>query len=55
MPKYLFTLTMEETYELIVEADDEDMAWEIAESTDLDEMTETGNITSSFEMEEIND
>lgn len=54
MPKYLFTLYLNEAYELIVEAPNEDEAWVIAEDTDIAEFTETGFTTSSFEVEEIN-
>ena len=38
MPKYKVTATMDVGYELIVEAVDEDTAWEIAkEADDMDE------------------
>jgi len=38
MPKYKVTATMDVGYELIVEAPDEDTAWEIAkEADDIDE------------------
>ena len=38
MPKYKVTATMDVGYELIVEAADEDTAWEIAkEADDIDE------------------
>ena len=36
MPKFKVTTTMDVEYELIVEAPDEDTAWEMAEENDTD-------------------
>ena len=53
MPIYKITLTMHETYELIVEAEDEDVAMQGARDTDMSEYKETGSITYDETIEEI--
>lgn len=53
MPKYLITLVMQEVYELIVEAKDEETADQIASDTDLEEYKQIGMQTVDQTIEEI--
>jgi len=53
MPKYLHTLIMQEVYELIVEAKDEDTAYQIARDTDLSDYKDVYGQTVSEDIEEI--
>ena len=53
MPKYLSTIVMQEVYELIIEAQDEETAEQIARDTDLDEYTEIGGQTVDETIEEV--
>ena len=53
MPKYLITLTMHETYELLVEAENEEVAMQGVLDTDISEYTETGVITYDETIEEV--
>lgn len=58
MPKYLITLTMHETYELLVEAENEEVAMQGARDTDISTYhshrlyTQTGVITYDETIEE---
>jgi len=53
MPKYLSRVVMQEVYELIIEAEDEETADQIASDTDLDEYAEIGGQTVDATIEEI--
>ena len=53
MPKYLSRVVLQEVYELVIEAEDEETAEEIAADTDLDEYTEVGGQTVDATVEEI--
>jgi hypothetical protein len=53
MGKYLITLVMHETYELTVDADTEQQAWDIAGNTDIDYFNSKGIITHNETIEEV--
>ena len=53
MPKYLRTLIMQETYELIVEAKDEETADQIARDTDLADYENVYGQTVFEDIEEV--
>ena len=53
MPKYLSRVVMQEVYELVIEAEDEETADQIASDTDLDEYAEIGGQTVDATIEEI--
>lgn len=53
MPKYLHTLIMQEVYELIVEAEDEETAYQIARDTDLADYKNVYGQTVMEDIEEI--
>jgi hypothetical protein len=45
---------MQEVYELVIEAEDEETAEQIASDTDLDEYTQIGGQTVDDTIEEVN-
>jgi hypothetical protein len=53
MPKYKITLTMKETYDLYVEAENEDVALDIARDTDVDEYEQVGVQTVDEDIVEV--
>ena len=53
MPKYKVTLTMKETYDLYVEAENEDEALDIARDTDVDEYEQVGVQTVDEDIVEV--
>jgi hypothetical protein len=53
MPKYKVTLTMKETYDLYVEAENEDEALDIARDTDVYEYEQVGVQTVDEDIVEV--
>jgi hypothetical protein len=53
MPKYKVTSTVADTYEIVVEAESQEVAYGLALDTDLDEWSYTGSLDLDNDIEEI--